>query len=337
MNNELNKIIQLCMRIHSNPLLTQILSACSVEFGEVTSVMTDTGAMYQIQEDLHKPGHVLYNAFRSIRSAPLSDLLDLEVIAGDYWTDGANDGIGYDVTFSWIAHFVQLNATTILIADSGSNHCLRLLDRETKRVSHFLGTCGTKGYRDGSDPLFDTPNGLLIDRENQNGVFLADMFNHVIRYIDLENRTAMTIEELRGKLVYPEYFVYNITQPAEGIQFFISNNYYIISVTRKRSTNYESNILAGVKNIMGHLDGRLSAARFDNLKQMVMVDPHTLVVAEAVSKDLRVVDTHSNRVSSLCFQGGSDKGCSLMFPVGLALINGSIYIADNLDIRKVTG
>lgn len=77
----------------------------------------------------------------------------------------------------------------LYLTDSG-NHCLRLIDLKTKKVSMFTGTgLGTKdpeelkGYRDAhvSAAKFNEPRGIAMDRSGV--IYVADTGNHVIRKI----------------------------------------------------------------------------------------------------------------------------------------------------------
>lgn len=72
----------------------------------------------------------------------------------------------------------------------------------------------------------------------------------------------------------------------------------------------------------------------------MLVDPNILLAADALNKNVRVINTATNQVTSLCMnlsEEESSTGACLEFPVGLSLINGKIYICDHQSIRIVSG
>ena len=86
---------------------------------------------------------------------------------------------------------VAVREKTIAIADSGNDRVvIAELDagRGSARVLATHG--GARGYRDGTDPQFDHPQGLLFDRGD---LLVADAFNHAIRAIDLATGETRTI------------------------------------------------------------------------------------------------------------------------------------------------
>lgn len=85
---------------------------------------------------------------------------------------------------------VAVSGDRIAIADSGNDRVVlgTLTGRATARVDTIYGS--SRGSRDGAEPLFDHPQGLLFDGDM---VLVADAGNHTIREIDLRARTTRTI------------------------------------------------------------------------------------------------------------------------------------------------
>ena len=88
---------------------------------------------------------------------------------------------------------VAVSGTRLAIADSGNDRVIVAdlqgdTDAAHATISAVYG--GARGYRDGDDPLFDHPQGLLFDGER---LLVADAFNHAIRAIDLTTREVRTI------------------------------------------------------------------------------------------------------------------------------------------------
>ena len=84
-----------------------------------------------MQEDLFIPGNIVYSEGKSLKT---TNGRTKQLIAGDSGVYGYAEGIGVDAYFKYIASFLQLNSTTLLVVDSG-NHCLRLVDRITTTTS----------------------------------------------------------------------------------------------------------------------------------------------------------------------------------------------------------
>ena len=88
---------------------------------------------------------------------------------------------------------VAVSGTRLAIADSANDRIVvadlnGAADAAQATVSAVYG--GTRGYRDGDDPLFDHPQGLLFDGDR---LLVADAFNHAIREIDLTTREVRTV------------------------------------------------------------------------------------------------------------------------------------------------
>ena len=85
---------------------------------------------------------------------------------------------------------VAVDGDRIAIADGGNHRVLvaTLTGRATARVDRVLGEA--RGYRDGSDPLFDNPQGLLLDGD---ALLVADAGSHTVREVDLRTGATRTI------------------------------------------------------------------------------------------------------------------------------------------------
>ena len=85
---------------------------------------------------------------------------------------------------------VAVDGERIAIADSGNDRVIvaTLTRRDAARVDMVLGS--TRGWRDGADPLFDYPQGVLFAGDE---LLVADAGNHSVRAVDLRSRTTRTI------------------------------------------------------------------------------------------------------------------------------------------------
>ena len=88
------------------------------------------------------------------------------------------------------------------------SHCLRLVDRVSRKTSPFAGDCGNKtaGYLDGPalEAKFNSPHTVVMNVKDPTTLFLSDMCNNAIRKINALTRTVSTyVYEPRGDLSFP--------------------------------------------------------------------------------------------------------------------------------------
>ncbi|HEX2781492.1 MAG TPA: thioredoxin-like domain-containing protein [Gemmatimonadaceae bacterium] len=85
---------------------------------------------------------------------------------------------------------VAVEGARIAIADSGNHRVIvgTLTSRAAARVDRTFGSM--RGNRDGADPLFDNPQGLLFDGDT---ILVADAGNHTVRALDLATGATRTI------------------------------------------------------------------------------------------------------------------------------------------------
>jgi hypothetical protein len=86
---------------------------------------------------------------------------------------------------------VAVDGRTLAIADSGNDRIvIAEVDANHDRARVVAVHGGTRGYRDGADPQFDHPQGLLFDGPD---LLVADAFNHAIRAIALASGQTRTV------------------------------------------------------------------------------------------------------------------------------------------------
>ena len=76
---------------------------------------------------------------------------------------------------------------------------------------------------------------------------------------------------------------------------------------------------------IGHLDGKLNEAKFDNPQKIALLDARTIIVAEPNNKCLHVIDLNAGNASSVCnrrpsemYTTGNIRSCQLVAPQSLA-------------------
>ena len=86
---------------------------------------------------------------------------------------------------------VAIDGSRIAISDSGNNRVIignLSGDGESMTIVSEIG--GDRGFRDGAQPMFDSPQGLCF---RGDVLYVADAGNHSVRVIDLESRNVSTI------------------------------------------------------------------------------------------------------------------------------------------------
>lgn len=152
------------------------------------------------------------------------------------------------------------------------------------------------GYRDGSlqQALFNEPSGLALDAEGN--LYVADSGNHLIRYVNLANKTVSTIAGQRD-VAYAEQALY-----AAG----------------------------------GYRDGAVQEARFHFPKGIAITDEGGLIVADSLNHSVRyVLDGQVMTLAGNGVRGNTEgiNGINqLEFPTDVAIrSDGSVLVADTYN------
>lgn len=85
--------------------------------------------------------------------------------------------------------------TALLISDSGHHRIVvAALDGNSALITDQIGS-GTEGFKDGSfeTAQFRRPQGILVSRDNNTLVYIADTENHALRVADFRARTVTTL------------------------------------------------------------------------------------------------------------------------------------------------
>ena len=148
----------------------------------MTTFLDTTDHVSHMQEDLFVPGNILFSTTRSMKT---TNGKITDHIVGHKTRQFYQEGIGENAGFVNILSFLQLNHTTMLVLDMPKN-CVRLVDRQTNRTSQFLGNCTAPGaYRNGNDPLFNSPRAIIHDSVTSNRLLLADAGTKSVRIINM--------------------------------------------------------------------------------------------------------------------------------------------------------
>lgn len=164
-------------------------------------------------------GTVIFTEGRTIQS---TDGQNTTILAGSVNSSGYKNSIGVLAQFSSVASLFILNSTSILAVDSG-NHCLRLLDRITLRVTDFVGRCTYMGFKDGYgvEAEFTYPWAATLDEQIPPQTFYSLNYNNqALREVVLSTRIVKTV------------VVYQNVLELHAITWDYHNNSLIIATSR---------------------------------------------------------------------------------------------------------
>jgi sugar lactone lactonase YvrE len=202
---------------------------------------------------------------------------------------------------------VAVAGDRIAIADSGNDRVLLAkLDRARASITRVFG--GARGFRDGAEPLFDHPQGVIFDGD---ALLVADAFNHAIREIDLptgETRTiAGTGKQLRtradgraGALSSP----WDLVRAGDRIAIAMAGIHRLYMLDRN-ARSAEAFAGSGAEEIH---DGPLASAALAQ-PMGICADDSRIFFADAESSAVRVADVApEGNVSTLVGTGLFDFG-----------------------------
>jgi len=292
----------------------------SAQFNRPIGVAVDAaGNVYVANSDNH--------LIRKITAAGV-----VSTLAGS--TRGFRDGLGRSAQFNF-PYGVAVDAVgNVYVADM-FNHLIRKITPDGE-VSTLAGS--TQGFKDGSgtSAQFNRPSGVALDTEGN--VYVADMFNHLIRMITPDgvvSTLAGSTEGFRDGLGTSSQFrlPYGVAVDAEG-NVYVAD--YFNDRIRKITPKGVVSTLAG--STEGFRDGLGTSAQF-NRPSGVAVDAEGIVyVADEYNGLIRKI-TPKGVVSNLAgsTEGFSDgEGTLAQFnrPTGVAVdAEGNVYVADSYNHR----
>lgn len=126
-----------------------------------------TKAIRSLETDTHPTGNIIFGGDTSSIETLNPHVNTTSVIAGSSGSSGYQEGVGSSAKFRVIEGIRLWNRTLLLVSDSG-NHCLRYVERMSKRTGTFVGLCSSSGFINGvgTDARLDYPIDLVPDRTN---------------------------------------------------------------------------------------------------------------------------------------------------------------------------
>ncbi len=235
---------------------------------------------------------------------------------------------------------VAVAGRRLAIADSGNDRVIvaDLTTDATARITAVYG--GIRGNRDGTDPQFDHPQGLIFDGQE---LLVADAFNHTVRAIDLASGEVQTVagtgQQLRtrgdlaaGALSSP----WDLVRAVDGIAIAMAGNHRLYVLDR------EANVVrpyAGSGAEAIH-DGPLATAALAQ-PMGIWADDKRIYFADAESSAIRYADQQPRGiVGTLVGSGlfdfgdvdGDESVARLQHPQGIVgAVDGRLLIVDSYN------
>lgn len=216
-----------------------------------------------------------------IRSVSLVDGT-VSTIVGNQGVIGNKNGFGKDATLYFPKGLALDSISNFLyVVDTGSNSIRRVLLKE-RRVETLCGT-GKEGFKDGpfEEVLFNAPCDIALNLETQE-LYVADLENHVIRLISLENRTVKTLCGIPGVKGYKNGSLNEakfrhprgLALDAYSQCLYVNDNNHII---RKISLLGRGKVTP-LCRIQGKRESRDGLVSMFNYPTKIIVDPHSRAI-----------------------------------------------------------
>lgn len=275
--------------------------------------------MTHLEADSYRVGNIIYSQMSAILT---TDGSSTSLVAGSGGLDmsresfGYLNGIGGDAKFDRILCFIQLSPEQVILVDY-VNGCLRSVDRSTNMTSDYAGNCiphSTGPFDYSYDPHNFVPNSILLDVKDPNRLIIAEQ--GALKSLDVRTKNVSTIwqKQLRG------------TGISDVIQEESTGNLYVLASRYLGYYNFDSNTLTFVYG-----GGRY----FD----IMFLDEHTLIMS---GKRVTVLNLETNTTSYICsgitgHENDNLTSCNLVVPIGLLILNNTLYIGEYQRIRSVQG
>lgn len=258
------------------------------------------------------------------------------LLAGRPGGAGTSDAIGTLARFN-SPRGIAVYGDNLYVTDK-SNHTIRKIDLYTKSVTTIAGYPGRPGVNDGigSNARFNKPEGIATD-----GVYLyiADTGNHVIRKVDIDSGTVVTLAGKRGQAGYIDGTGTNARFKAPiGITILDSVLYVADTdnhcIRRINKENGETVTVAGTGSTSGNTDGFGVSALF-NFPFGITNDGEFLYIADTFNYTIRRVEIQTGKVITLAgkageggYKDGSRIDARFYYPSDMEVKGGELFIAD---------
>ena len=283
--------------------------------------------VHHIEEDLFKPGNVLFSDGSSLKT---TNGIATSLVTGSASIQGYNESTGDTARFRRITGFLQVASTSEVLAVDSGNMCLRAIDRRTNEtkpvVGRYMGMYPNALHK-AVRSNFISPSKIMNDIRNSQKVFIIDY-------------RRIYLFELQG--VTPSQYVTANSEIRGLTQDSATGDLYVLfkqSITRVKYNNFKNHRrVAGTPSSLSILnEGPFSQSRFGDLRDIVLINKGTqILVADFRNQRMRVLDLRVNMTTSFC--GHLYQFCNnSIVPESLGVVNGSLYIGSNKSIMRIEG
>lgn len=294
---------------------------------ETLGTLRAPGGIGHISTDLRLPGQMLVAGRHALRST--DGALSIQNVAGSPFS-GYNEGVGSRARFSTISGFLQIGPNSVVVLDR-FNHCVRLIDRDTRNTSTLAGQCSSKGYLDGPAANFNEPYDIIQNTLQENQFLVSDRANNAVRIISGRNVSTLIKSD-------------QMPLPKGMAQDKTSGSLYIISACGLVMYDFVRQTISVIisPSSVGFADGGLDNTKMFYPKEVALLSSRALIVSDPNNRRLRLIDLTTNTTKSVCSgkQGYKDRNlteCRLYTPWSIHLQKNVLYIGDRKEIRFIKG
>ena len=309
--------------------------------GSATSSLTVNGVTTAMSGDEFHC--VVTTGTGTITTAPPSTLvvdtqLVVTTLAGQALNAGWEDGSGTNAIFAYPSGAAVDGSGNVYIADFESDTIRKITPAGL--VSTPYGQAGVTGTANGTgtNALFDTPNSVAID--SNNNIYVADSGNSTIRKINTSGSVSLFAGRPGRTGATDAMGLGARFNNPQGVGVDSAGNVYVAdtgnNLIRKINTSGSVSTLAGNSGTLGWLDGTGTAAVFngptsvaaDSSGNIYVGDFYTFVIRKITPAG--VVTTPYGQPGVLGSTDGTGTNALFNSPVGL-FIDGSnnIYVSDS--------
>ncbi|MBW9262727.1 MAG: redoxin domain-containing protein [Candidatus Thiodiazotropha sp. (ex. Lucinisca nassula)] len=236
---------------------------------------------------------------------------------------------------------ITVNADYIAISDSLNNRII--VTNHSGKIKYIIGS-GTPGKLDGSftNASFNSPQGVLF---NNNHIYVADTGNHLLRTIDLDNKSVTTIAgngtlerkrsgQFEAKSIgMASPWALALLEDRLFIAMAGSHQIWVYNISNKQLSRFAGSGREGI------LNGDVDQATFSQPSGLNIHD-NWLYVADSEASAVRRIDLTENRVETLMGTGlfdfgdkdGDLKSAKLQHVLGISVKDQTeIYLADTYN------
>jgi sugar lactone lactonase YvrE len=252
---------------------------------------------------------------------------------------GFSDGTGADAKFT-TPFGIARDGDKLYVADTG-NHVIRAIDLRSASVTTIAGVAGRPGAVDGpaDTARFNDPAGIAAVAGK---LFVADTGNDTIRQIDLATAAVTTLAGAPGEegsadgIGGAARFFGPLGIAADGGGNLFVADSFNHTIRRIEIASAAVTTLAGEAGQPGTAGG-VGTARFDFPTGIASDGAGGLYVADTVNLQIRLVSVADGDVVTVA--GVTSPSCQLdrpnrlCFPHGVAVEQGTVYVADTAAHR----